>query len=102
VIAEEGTEPCCYMEGYVRFLRIESAGRTVFDGRWDDGGPFRRTLPAGDYRVTRYLRPCDGNCSLLDPPSERCSLRITVAGHGETQVRAMPKTLGTCRMLLAE
>jgi len=39
-----------------------------------------RRVPGGKYRVTSYMRPCDGNCSLLDPPVDRCS--------GGVQVRA--------------
>ena len=98
VVTEQGKEPCCYVEGYIRFLRIESGSGTVFDGRWEDGTAFTRTLPAGEYRVTRYLRPCDGNCTLLDPPSERCSIRIPVGGPGETHLRALPQALGSCRL----
>ena len=67
-------------------------------GRWEDGTAFARTLPAGEYRVTRYLRPCDGNCTLLDPASERCSIRIPVGGPGETHLRALPQALGSCRL----
>jgi hypothetical protein len=100
VVSEQGKEPCCYVEGYIRFLRIRSDSGTAFEGRWESDGRFERSLPPGSYVVTRYLRPCDGNCSLLDPPSERCSVRITITGASATQVRSLPMTLGTCRLAL--
>ena len=65
-----------YIEGSVSFLRVRDArGTLVVD---ESGGPrlrwrVRRRLPAGRYRLTSFERPCDGNCSLLDPPTDRCS-----------------------------
>ena len=35
----------------------------------------KRRLSPGRYRVISYQRPCDGNCGLLDPPTDRCARR---------------------------
>ena len=68
----------------------ESSGRA----RWR----VRRRLPAGRYRLTSFERPCSGNCSLLDPPTDRCSRRITIIAHGRTGVRATVRPGRGCRM----
>ena len=81
-----------YIEGSVSYLRVRDArGALVID---ESAGPglrwrVRRRLPAGRYRLTSFERPCDGNCSVLDPPTDRCSRRITIIAHGRTGVRAV-------------
>ena len=89
-----------YIEGSVAFLRVrDAARRVVLDEssgrvRWR----VRRRLPAGRYRLTSFERPCSGNCSVLDPPAERCSRRITIIAHGRTGVRATVRPGRGCRM----
>ena len=53
------------------------------------GGRARLRLPAGVYRVSSWLRPCSGNCGLLDPPTDRCSRRIRLLPHKSESVRAL-------------
>ena len=90
-----------YIEGSVSFLRVRDArGELVVDEsaarrlRWRVG----RRLPPGRYRLTSFERPCDGNCSLLDPPTERCSRRIKIIAHGRTGVRATVRPGRGCRL----
>jgi hypothetical protein len=90
-----------YIEGSVSFLRVfDVSGRLVLEQvaagrvRWR----VRRWLPAGHYRVTSFERPCDGNCSLLDPPRERCSRHIRIFAGGRTGVRAAVRPHRGCRM----
>ena len=90
-----------YIEGSISFLRVRDArGELVVDEsaarglRWR----VRRRLPAGRYRLTSFERPCDGNCSLLDPPTDRCSRRIKVIAHGRTGVRASVRPGRGCRL----
>jgi hypothetical protein len=60
-----------YVEGYIWFVAL-------------DGAPPRRvtarsvSLPAsrGRHALRVFIRPCDGNCSLLDPPVKRCSAPV--------------------------
>jgi zinc D-Ala-D-Ala dipeptidase len=90
-----------YIEGSVSFLRVRDAsGALVVDERT---GPrlrwrVRRRLPAGRYRLTSFERPCVGNCSLLDPPTDRCSARVTIIAHGRTGVRATVRPFRGCRI----
>ena len=90
-----------YIEGSISFLRVRDArGELVVD---ESHGPglrwrVRRRLPAGRYRLTSFERPCDGNCSLLDPPTDRCSRRIKVIAHGRTGVRATVRPGRGCRL----
>jgi hypothetical protein len=69
-----------YVEGSMSYLRVLHRGRIVL--RRVRQGPVRARLHprAGLYRVESFQRPCDGNCSLLDPPTDRCSKRVRVYG----------------------
>ena len=40
---------------------------------------YTKRLAAGTYRLDSWQRPCDGNCSLLDPATDRCHRTITLA-----------------------
>jgi D-alanyl-D-alanine dipeptidase len=90
-----------YIEGSVSFLRVrDGGGALVVD---ETTGPLqrwrvRRRLPAGRYRLTSFERPCDGNCSVLDAPTDRCSRRITIIARGRTGVRASVRPGRGCRM----
>jgi hypothetical protein len=90
-----------YIEGSVSFLRVlDASGRLVLEQRATGRVRWRvRTrLPAGPYRVTSFERPCDGNCSLLDPPRERCSRRIRIFAGSRTGIRATVRPHRGCRM----
>jgi hypothetical protein len=90
-----------YIEGSVSFLRVfDVSGRLVLEQRAAGRVRWRvRTrLRAGHYRLRSFERPCDGNCSLLDPPRERCSRRIRIFAGGRTGVRARVRPHGGCRM----
>jgi hypothetical protein len=90
-----------YIEGSISFLRVRDAsGALVVD---ESTGPrlrwrVSRRLPAGRYRLTSFERPCNGNCSLLDPPTDRCSRRVEVIAHGRTGVRATVRPGRGCRL----
>ncbi len=43
-------------------------------------------LGAGSYRLEAALRPCDGNCGYLDPPTGGCQHRLTIDGDREVHV----------------
>jgi hypothetical protein len=74
-----------YVEGSVSFVKVTDADGVVVEQRLQHDR-FRHDLPAGDYTVTSYQRPCDGNCGYLDPPTDRCSHHVTVAGGELLQV----------------
>ena len=60
-----------YIEGFVWFASLDRARPTPVEGKSVvlRAGPGRHLL-----RV--YLRPCDANCSTLDPPGQRCSMVV--------------------------
>ncbi len=91
-----------YIEGAVSYLRVRDGRRIVF--RRARPGPIEARLRprAGLYRVTSFQRPCDGNCSTLDPPVDRCSRRVRVFAGETSQVRAVTRPGRGCRMRVVE
>ena len=89
-----------YTEGYVSFLRIREAGsgRAVVKRRFQGRVHARTKLPAGRYRVIRFIRPCDGNCGLLDPRTERCAEGVDVGADGATRVVIRTRTGTGCKI----
>ena len=89
-----------YIEGSLSYLRVEAVGgEAVVDGPATDGTQVRgrdplleRPLPAGEYRLVSHQRPCQGNCSFLDPPTDRC----------ERTVRLEPGATVTATVVLAQ
>jgi hypothetical protein len=67
-----------YMEGSYSYVRVEQNGRSVTQVRLSNERVPRATisLDPGTYRLISFQRPCDGNCSRLDPPTDRCSREL--------------------------
>ena len=57
-----------------------------------------RRLPPGRYVVVSFQRPCDGNCALLDPPTDRCARRVRILSGGLTEVRVTVRPGRGCRI----
>jgi zinc D-Ala-D-Ala dipeptidase len=90
-----------YTEGAVSFVRVRDAsGDTVVRRRVQHKPRFRmvRRLPPGRYTVVSYQRPCDGNCSLLDPPTDRCARRVRILSGGLTDVSVTVRPGRGCRI----
>jgi len=71
VIFDEGARPEIRLvapDGSVLRPRRDHAEITVFAG-----------LSRGAYRMRAALRPCDGSCGHLDPPTMACSAHLRVA-----------------------
>ena len=49
-------------------------------------------LDPGAYRLVSFQRPCDGNCGIVDPPTDRCSGDIDAKADArvEATVRLSP------------
>jgi hypothetical protein len=100
VVREELPPMPLHVEGSLSFLRVDGpGGEVVFDGPATDGMQVRgrdplleRSLPAGEYRIVSHQRPCQGNCSYLDPPTDRC----------ERTVRLEPGATLTATVVLAQ
>jgi hypothetical protein len=65
-----------YIEGYVWFVRLD---RTKW--RRVTGSSIALKASRGRHVIHVFVRPCDGNCSVLDPPEKRCA---AVVRRGQT------------------
>jgi hypothetical protein len=91
-----------YIEGSISYLRVRRGRRVVYR-RSRAGAISARLNPrAGLYRVISYQRPCAGNCSMLDPPTDRCSRRVRVYAGETSKVRAVTRPGRGCRMRVTE
>lgn len=83
-----------YVEGSYSYVRVERDGDSVHELRLSGERIPRATihLDPGTYRLVSFQRPCDGNCSRLDPPTDRCSHEIeaTAGRRIEATVRLTP------------
>ena len=69
------------VEGSIPYLRVVRLdGSTVVKRRLPPTSNPSATvaLAPGRYRLQSWQRYCDGNCTRLDPPSDRCSRRFTL------------------------
>ncbi|HEY1273684.1 MAG TPA: M15 family metallopeptidase [Thermoleophilaceae bacterium] len=91
-----------YIEGSYSYMRLRNARGRVVVEREFRGAPvrLRRRLPPGRYRLRSWQRPCDGNCSLLDPPTDVCSRRLRVLSGGRTVVKITVRPGRGCRMAI--
>jgi hypothetical protein len=91
-----------YVEGSISYLKLKRGRRVVL--RRSGSGPIRTRLKphAGLYRVVSYQRPCDGNCSTLDPPVDRCSKRVRVYAGEASAARTVTRPGRGCRIKVIE
>jgi WD40-like Beta Propeller Repeat len=62
-----------FVEGAITYVRAGGEEHTLQPP--DD---LRLELPVGTQQIEIWHRPCDGNCSNLDPPTDRCSASVDV------------------------
>ncbi len=91
-----------YIEGSISYLHLRRGHRVVL--RRSRAGPIHVRLHprAGLYRIVSFQRPCDGNCSVLDPPTDRCSERLHVYAGEPTSIRAVTRPGHGCTIRIAE
>ena len=91
-----------YTEGSISYLHLRDGRHVVF--RRSHAGPIHAKLHprAGLYRIVSFQRPCDGNCSELDPPTDRCSQRVRVYAGESSAVRAVTRPGRGCKIRVAE
>ncbi|HJP72548.1 MAG TPA: hypothetical protein VJ975_12595 [Candidatus Limnocylindria bacterium] len=70
------------IEGAILFLKATDANGVVVLDRMVDGDGDLERIPPGDYSLTAYYRTCDGNCAVLDPAQDFCSLRASFEPSG--------------------
>ncbi len=89
-----------YVEGSVSYVRVLGIRGRLVVARRVRKPRFRmqRRLPPGRYRVISYQRPCDGNCGLLDPPTDRCARPVQILSGGLTEVAVRVRPGRGCTM----
>ena len=83
-----------YIEGSYSYVRVEQDEKKVVQVRLKGRKTVETTvrLEPGSYRLVSFQRPCDGNCGLLDPPTDQCSSEIEAKAGArvEATVRLTP------------
>jgi hypothetical protein len=76
-----------YVEGSLGYVRVvDKSGSTVLEKQLDPEKPtLSRDLPAGEYVLQSWQRPCDGNCGYLDPPTDRCDSPVSLPDGGKVR-----------------
>jgi hypothetical protein len=91
-----------YIEGFIPFVRLDRGGTTLFDGRMQIGGSpvwsLSRSLAAGSYRVTSYVRPCDANCGVLDHPTDTCAMSVSLTAGSRVEIDVSLRPSHGCTM----
>ena len=93
-VRQEWVGGSLYIEGSYSYVRVEQDEKKVVQVRLKG----RKTLETkvllqtGFYRLVSFQRPCDGNCGILDPPTDRCSSEIEAKAGAlvEATVRLSP------------
>jgi hypothetical protein len=88
------------IEGEFTYVHVEATdGGSFVERRLDD--ELRLPLAAGRYTLGVWHRTCDGNCGLLDPPTDRCEETLVLRGQEMTRVTIENTPGSPCRILLA-
>ena len=95
-IAETFVGKGMYIEGSRWHLRVDHRRLSLVDDyvrrTWT------RVVEPGRYRIVSFQRPCDGNCSLLDPPTDRCSATVRVPTGRTLRITIVNRFGPTCSM----
>jgi hypothetical protein len=95
---------CCYIEGFIPFVRIEGSGvdvRKKFEIP-DDGRAAEVVLEVprgGEYTLESWVEPCAANCGEpRDPPTDHCSEIVTVPDGDDLQVDLTIRSTHPCAL----
>jgi hypothetical protein len=92
-----------YIEGSLGYVRlVDAGGSTAFEKQLDpEKLAVSREIPAGEYVLQSWQRPCDGNCGYLDPPTDRCDARLTLAPDSDMHVMITLRPADGCEMTVS-
>jgi hypothetical protein len=86
-----------YFEGAYAYFEVRSKGVRIEQKRLVDKS-VSFSLAEGTYELSGYVRPCDGNCRLLDPPTDECHGTFSLKA-GETLYAIRKQTdSGACTL----
>jgi hypothetical protein len=90
---------CCYVEGFITFVRIVGSAKKEFEFRNDGVVEIVLQVPrGGEYTLESWVEPCAGNCGELDPPTDHCSVSVTVPDGGDLQVDLTTRSAHPCQL----
>ena len=90
VTFEAGNQPIMLgIEGAVAFVRAEAADGTPVVDRAVSLSGETIPIPAGEHLLVAYYRACDGNCELLDPPADFCSVEAVLDADEDYALRIL-------------
>ena len=93
---------CCYVEGFIPFVRIEGSGvnmKKKFEFPDDGAAEVVLEVPrGGEYELESWVQPCAGNCGALDPPTDHCSAVVAVPDGDDVQVDLTIRTAEPCEL----
>jgi hypothetical protein len=97
---------CCYIEGFIPFVRIVGTEVDVKkEFALDDGASAEVILEVprgGEYTLESWVEPCAANCGEpRDPATDHCSANITVPDGGNLQVALTIRNTHPCRLSVA-
>jgi hypothetical protein len=88
------------IEGEFSYVRAAGDdGAPPAERRLDPDRPLRLRLAAGRYTLSVWHRTCDGNCGLLDPPSDRCEQTLDLAADEVVKLRIENTPGSPCRIV---
>jgi len=90
-----------YFEGAITYFRVRPSG----DSKWIEKSLKNQSesfsLAAGEYEIESYVRPCDGNCGLLDPPTDRCQTTFRLKAGETLYAVRMQSNEGKCTLAVS-
>ena len=86
-----------YIEGAAHYLRMTGSGVDT-QLRLNEGSPTAFSLPEGSYELESWARPCDGTCSHLDGPTDRCTGTFPLTGGATTAIEVTASPGKACTL----
>jgi hypothetical protein len=88
------------IEGEFAYVRVAGDdGAPPAERRLDSDRPLRLRLAADRYTLSVWHRTCDGNCGLLDPPSDRCEQTLDLSADEVLKLRIENSPGSPCRIV---
>jgi hypothetical protein len=88
------------IEGEYSYVRAAGDdGAPSVERRLDPEGALRLRLAAGRYALSVWHRICDGNCGLLDPPSDRCEQTFDLPADAVVKLTIENSPGSPCRIV---
>jgi hypothetical protein len=88
------------IEGEFSYVRAAGdSGAPAAESRLDSEGTLRLRLAADRYTLRVWHRTCDGNCGLLDPPTDRCEQTVELAADEVVKLTIENTPGSPCRIV---